>query len=368
MNRYLADIATYESLSRDEEVFLAREIAAGSLSAADKLICSNLWLPVKVANWYCARGILKFEDLVSEGNYGLIRAAYRFDPEYGARFTTYAVWWVRQSILQSLATHARTIRLPLNVYALLPKLVSCWDQLYEELERAPIAEEVASELQINASHVRLALAHLEETLSLAESSGSSMVTLLDIVSATVRSPDERLWHRSLGMSIQQAFDLLSSREAEVLRLYYGIAEELPLTLQAIGNRFGLTRERVRQIKQIALRKLETKPLEKEIRESLLPYLSGPDHRTVKAPEAFLRSLERFRRVPPDEELEQNRLLVGRGLRGRGRSANGEEVPESDLQIPKWLDDLVEEMLAEERKSALHDTYARVLAEAGTSGG
>jgi RNA polymerase primary sigma factor len=220
---------------------------------------------VSVAKKYQGQG-LSLADLINEGNYGLIKAAQRFDETRGFKFISYAVWWIRQAILQALAEQSRVVRLPLNRIGTISKIRKTSARLQQEHERAPNLEELAEELDIDVEKVREAMQHTGRHLSMdAPFNEEDDNSLLDVLpSDDGVTPDETLLDESVKIDIERALSMLHPREAEITRLYFGIGREHPLTLEEIGQRFGLTRERVRQIKEKALRKLRQKHRREEL--------------------------------------------------------------------------------------------------------
>ena len=209
---------------------------------------------------------LSLTDLINEGNYGLIKAAQRFDETRGFKFISYAVWWIRQAILQALAEQSRVVRLPLNRIGTISKIRKTSARLAQEHERAPNLEELANELEIGIEKVREAMQHTGRHLSMdAPFNDNDDNSLLDVLPSDEGiSPDDSLLDESVKIDIERALSLLHAREAEITRLYFGIGREHPLTLEEIGQRFGLTRERVRQIKEKGLRKLRQKHRRQEL--------------------------------------------------------------------------------------------------------
>jgi RNA polymerase primary sigma factor len=270
LDQYLQEIGQVPLLRPEEEVALARQIREGAQTALDALVRANLRFVVSVAKKYQGQG-LSLADLINEGNYGLIKAAQRFDETRGFKFISYAVWWVRQSILKALSDQVRTVRLPLNRVGTLSKMRKASAQLAQELGRQPTIEEIADVLGVKEDKVREGMQHSRRALSMDapfdEDDGNS---LLDVLADDDNSaPDEDLTNESLNIDIERALATLHPREAEITRLYFGIGHEQPLTLVEVGERFGLTRERVRQIKEKALRKLR----QKHRREELMAHLN-----------------------------------------------------------------------------------------------
>ncbi len=265
LDQYLQEIGQIPLLKPEEEVDLARRIKQGDQEALHKLTRANLRFVVSVAKKYQGQG-LTLADLINEGNYGLIKAAQRFDETRGFKFISYAVWWIRQAILQALAEQSRVVRLPLNRIGTISKIRKTSARLAQEHDRAPNIEELAKELDIDVEKVREAMQHTGRHLSMdAPFNEDDDNSLLDVLPDDDDiPPDETLLDESLKIDIERALSLLHPREAEITRLYFGIGREHPLTLEEIGQRFGLTRERVRQIKEKALRKLRQKHRREEL--------------------------------------------------------------------------------------------------------
>ncbi len=256
LERYLREIAREPLLSASEEVELARRARQGDSAALERLTKANLRFVVSVAKQFQNQG-LALADLINEGNLGLIKAATRFDETRGFKFISYAVWWIKQAILQALAEHSRIVRLPLNRVGALTRLRKTFSLLEQQFEREPTAQELAAALELSALDVADALQLAAREISLSvpfrpDDEASLMDTLANPDAA---APDSPLMDESLRAEIEAAFNCLAPREAEVIRLYYGFDQERPLTLEEIGARLGLTRERVRQIKENALRRL-----------------------------------------------------------------------------------------------------------------
>ncbi len=265
LDQYLQEIGQIPLLTPDEEVNLARRIKQADQDALHRLTRANLRFVVSVAKKYQGQG-LSLSDLINEGNYGLIKAAQRFDETRGFKFISYAVWWIRQAILQALAEQSRVVRLPLNRIGTISKIRKTSARLAQEHERAPNLEELANELEIDVEKVREAMQHTGRHLSMdAPFNENDDNSLLDVLPSDEDiSPDDSLLDESVKIDIERALSLLHPREAEITRLYFGIGREHPLTLEEIGQRFGLTRERVRQIKEKALRKLRQKHRREEL--------------------------------------------------------------------------------------------------------
>ena len=257
LDKYLHDIGKVELITAEEEVKLARLIKGGDQAALEKLTKSNLRFVVSVAKQYQNQG-LNLPDLINEGNLGLIKAAQRFDETRGFKFISYAVWWIRQSILQALAEQSRIVRLPLNKIGTINKINKAYAQLEQEFEREPKAEEIAILLDITEAEVKDSLRnssrHLSMDASLTQDDDNNMYDV--IKSEESPTPDTGLLYESLRMEINRVIAILPQREADILKLYFGLESKHPLTLEEIGEKFDLTRERVRQIKEKAIRRLK----------------------------------------------------------------------------------------------------------------
>jgi RNA polymerase primary sigma factor len=256
LDRYLQEIGEVPLLTPDEEIELARRIKKNDQIALEKLTKANLRFVVSVAKQYQNQG-LSLGDLINEGNLGLIKAAKRFDETRGFKFISYAVWWIRQSILQALAEQSRVVRLPLNRVGALNKIGKAFSNLEQEYEREPSASEIAEELEMTPYEVSDTLKISSKHLSLdAPFNQGDDNRLLDVIQDDLQPPpDDQLLDESLRVEVKRALTTLSDREAEVIKLYFGLEREHPLTLEEIGERFSLTRERVRQIKEKAIRRL-----------------------------------------------------------------------------------------------------------------
>ncbi|HEX9953217.1 MAG TPA: RNA polymerase sigma factor RpoD/SigA [Rubricoccaceae bacterium] len=259
LDQYLLEIGQISLLKVEDEVRLAQRIRAGDGDALHQLVRANLRFVVTVAKKYQGQG-LTLADLINEGNYGLIKAAQRFDETRGFKFISYAVWWIRQAILQALAEQSRVVRLPLNRIGTISKIRNASARLAQLHDRPPNVDELAAELDIAPEKVRDALRHTARHLSMdAPFNEDDDNSLLDVLESPGEiMPDETLIGESVKADIERALAGLLPREAEVTRLYFGIGREIPMTLEEIGQEFDLTRERVRQIKEKALRKLRQK--------------------------------------------------------------------------------------------------------------
>jgi len=256
LDLYLREIGETPLITADEEVRLAKKIKQGSKQALEALTKANLRFVVSVAKQYQNQG-LSLADVINEGNIGLIKAAKRFDETRGFKFISYAVWWIRQAILQALAEQIRIVRLPLNRVGTLHKIGKISSSLEQDLGREPSPDEIARELDLSEGEVSDTLKISNSHLSLdAPFSVSEDNSLIDILEDEYQpAPDEELLEHSLKLEIEKALDTLTPREAEVISLYFGLNYEKALTLEEIGARFSLTRERVRQIKEKAIRRL-----------------------------------------------------------------------------------------------------------------
>ena len=257
LDKYLQEIGKVDLITADEEVELAQRIKAGDQVALEKLTKANLRFVVSVAKQYQNQG-LTLPDLINEGNLGLIKAAQRFDETRGFKFISYAVWWIRQSILQALAEQSRIVRLPLNKIGSINKINKMYALLEQSQERAPSAEEIAKELDMTVNDVKESMKnsgrHLSMDAPLVEGEDSNLYDVLR--SGESPNPDRELIHESLQTEIERALETLTPREADVVRLYFGLSDQHPMTLEEIGETFDLTRERVRQIKEKAIRRLK----------------------------------------------------------------------------------------------------------------
>ncbi len=256
LDKYLQDISRIDLITAEEEVELAQKIKKGSQRALEKLVNSNLRFVVSVAKQYQNQG-LTLPDLINEGNFGLVKAAQRFDETRGFKFISYAVWWIRQSILQALAEQSRVVRLPLNKIGSINKINKTFSYLEQAHERPPSAEEIAEELGLSVAEVKQSLKNAGKHISMdapfTEGENSNMY---DVISASeTPMPDSELVKESIREEIGRVLQTLSEREADVVKLYYGIGQNSTMTLDEIGHTFDLTRELVRQIREKAIRKL-----------------------------------------------------------------------------------------------------------------
>ena len=269
LDKYLQEIGKVDLLTPDQEIELAIAIKKGDQRSLEMLVKANLRFVVSVAKQYQNQG-LSLGDLINEGNLGLIKAAKRFDETRGFKFISYAVWWIRQSILQALAEQSRIVRLPLNRVGALNKIGKAYSNLEQEFEREPSANELALELDMDINEVsdtlKISGRHVSMDAPFAQGEENR---LLDVLSNESQpSPDFILMTDSLKNEIERALSSLTERESEVIKLYFGLNEEHSLTLEEIGEKFNLTRERVRQIKEKAIRRLRHASRSKNLRTYL----------------------------------------------------------------------------------------------------
>ncbi|HEV7231805.1 MAG TPA: sigma-70 family RNA polymerase sigma factor [Bacteroidia bacterium] len=259
LDKYLQEIGRVELITAEEEVELARRIKQGDQSALEKLTKANLRFVVSVSKQYQNQG-LSLPDLINEGNLGLIKAAQRFDETRGFKFISYAVWWIRQSILQALAEQSRIVRLPLNKIGSINKINKTFAKLEQEFEREPSIDEIAIALELSPEDIKESMKnhgrHVSMDAPLANSDENTSNMYDVMTSEDSPSPEGGLINESLRREIERALTTLTSREADVVRLYFGLNGEHALTLEEIGEKFDLTRERVRQIKEKAIRRLK----------------------------------------------------------------------------------------------------------------
>ncbi len=269
LSRYLEEIGNYEPLPPAREVELAQRIHKGDQIALEELVKANLRFVVSVAKDYQGQG-LPLTDLINEGNLGLIKAAGRFDETRGFKFISYAVWWIRQSILQALAEHSRIVRLPLNRVGTISKITKTAEKLEAEIERSPNEEEIGRQLEMTPDEVidamRISRRHHSLNAPFRDGDKNSLIDV--IKDENQSSPDEPLMNDSLKDEIRQSLDTLKERERQVIKMYFGIDRDYALTLNEIGEEFNLTRERVRQIKEKAIRRLRHRSRSKTLRTYL----------------------------------------------------------------------------------------------------
>lgn len=259
LEKYLQEIGRVEMISTEEEARLARLIKSGDQKALDKLTKANLRFVVSVAKQYQSQG-LSLPDLINEGNLGLIKAAQRFDETRGFKFISYGVWWIRQSIMQAIAEQARIVRLPVNKVGLTKRISQAYSRLEQEFERPPSTDELATYLDVDADEIaatmNMASRHLSMDSPLSEGEENTLIDVLE--NGNADSADKKMIYKeSLGTEIQRSLSQLTPRQKEVICYFYGIGVDEPVSLEDLGIRYGLTRERMRQIKDNAIKKLQT---------------------------------------------------------------------------------------------------------------
>jgi RNA polymerase primary sigma factor len=266
LGQYLDEIRSISLIDADEEVQLAKRIKEGDCAALSKLVKSNLRFVVSIAKAYRNKG-LSLNDLINEGNLGLIRAAMRFDETKGYKFISYAVWWIRQGILQAIQENSRMIRLPQNKVGALNKISKTKSTLAQELEREPTAKEIANEMQMNQEDLDRYNEYNKQVLYLEDSIGShNSSQLMDLIhDPDTEQTDYNILNESLQDEIREALDSLSEKEATIIKLYFGINAECGMTLDEIAQQFKITKERVRQIKERGLTKLRYKARSKNLK-------------------------------------------------------------------------------------------------------
>ncbi len=268
LDKYLQEIGKVDLITAEMEVELAKKIRAGDTVALEKLTKANLRFVVSVAKQYQNNG-LTLGDLINEGNLGLIKAAMRFDETRGFKFISYAVWWIRQSILQALAEQSRVVRLPLNRVGTLNRISRAYSLLEQKFQREPSAGEVAEELDVSQEEIestmRYSGKHVSVNAPLIQGEESS---LLDVLANSEETPDEGMMVKSLQMEVSRALSTLTEREAEVISSYFGLNGTRSMSLEEIGDKFNLTRERVRQIKEKATRRLRHTSRSKSLKSYL----------------------------------------------------------------------------------------------------
>jgi len=256
LEKYFQEISKIDLITAEEEVELARRIREGDQVALNKLVNANLRFVVSTAKQYQGSG-LRLSDLINEGNIGLVKAAKRFDETRGFKFISYAVWWIRQSILQAISQNSRMVRLPLNKIGEISKIKKVFSALEQTHQRPPSAAEIANELDMSSAKVKLAMKnsgkHLSMDAPFQEGESSNLYNV--VASKDSSSPDDKMIKDSLSSDINQALKTLPDRESEIIRLYYGLGERTPKSLGEIGELFDITRERVRQIREKAIRML-----------------------------------------------------------------------------------------------------------------
>lgn len=269
LDKYLQEIGKVDLLTPDEEVDLAKRIRDGDQRALEKLTKANLRFVVSVAKQYQNQG-LSLGDLINEGNLGLIKAAQRFDETRGFKFISYAVWWIRQSILQALAEQSRLIRLPLNRVGTITKITRAAEKLEAEAERQPKGDEIGNQLEMSGDEVLMAMQYSRRHSSLhSPFQDGENSSLLDIIEDDqAEEPEANIMRESMSEEVTGALETLSGRERSVLEMYFGINRDSAMTLNEIGEEFDLTRERVRQIKEKAIQRLRHRSRSKSLRRYL----------------------------------------------------------------------------------------------------
>jgi RNA polymerase primary sigma factor len=271
LDQYFQEIGKYELLKPEEEIELAIKIKNGDMEAQNRLISANLRFVVSVAKMFQNQG-LSLGDLINEGNIGLVKAAQRFDETRGFKFISYAVWWIRQGIMSAIADQSRVVRLPLNRVANLTQLGRAYRELEQQFERKPTTEELAKILDITSDEVAYILQISGRQVSVdapIKNSDENKTTLMDLLpNEDHPTPDKNLMNDSLKNEVASILSTLDKREAEVIKLSFGIGSGQKATLEEIGERFNLTRERIRQIKEKALRKLRTSKRSDKLKDYL----------------------------------------------------------------------------------------------------
>lgn len=270
IEKYLQEIGKVDMVTPEEEVELARRIRTGDQAALERLVSANLRFVVSVAKKYQNLG-LPLNDIINEGNLGLVKAAQRFDETRGFKFISYAVWWIRQSIIQAIAENSRLVRLPLNKVGSLTKINKAFSALEQEFEREPTAEELANSLEIGEDEVKTTLSvasrHVSMDAPFEEGESNSLIDVL--INPDAESADTEMEYRySLSVETERSLSTLTEREREVIKLFYGIGVDNPMTLSDIGETLGLTRERVRQIKDKSISKLRAEARSGALKEYL----------------------------------------------------------------------------------------------------
>jgi RNA polymerase primary sigma factor len=269
LEKYLQEIGRVELISADEEVSLAQKIKLGDWTALEKLTKANLRFVVSVAKQYQNQG-MSLQDLINEGNVGLIKAAQKFDETRGFKFISYAVWWIRQSIMQALAEQSRIVRLPLNRIGTLNRINKAYAKLEQEFEREPNSNEIAKLLEVDEEEVKVSMKNAGRHLSMdAPLLSDDNNNLYDVIKSDESpDPEKDLINDSLKIEIERAISTLTPREADILRLFYGLNDAVPFSLDEIADKYELTRERVRQIKEKAIKRLKQTSRSKQLKAFL----------------------------------------------------------------------------------------------------
>lgn len=269
LEKYLHEISKVGLITADEEVALAQRIKMGDWSALERLTKANLRFVVSVSKQYQNQG-LSLQDIINEGNVGLIKAAQRFDETRGFKFISYAVWWIRQSIMQALAEQSRIVRLPLNRIGALSRINKAYAQLEQKFEREPNSSEIAKLLEVDEDDIKISMRNSGRHLSMdAPLLSDEDNNLYDVIgSDELPDSEKKLIHDSLKIEIERAISTLTAREADILRLHFGLNNNLPLSLDEIADKYELTRERVRQIKEKAIKRLKQTSRSKQLKAFL----------------------------------------------------------------------------------------------------
>lgn len=269
IDKYLSDVSKETMITPDEEVQLAVKIKQGDEASLNRMVSANLRFVISVAKQYQGHG-LTLEDLIAEGNIGLITAAKRFDETKGFKFISYAVWWIRQSIMQAIAENSRVVRLPLNKVSAIQKIAGAYSKLEQQFERAPTNEEISELIETNTDNIADLFTYSQKQVSvdapLMEGEDNSLLNVLE--NNNSNTPSDTLMRESLCRDIERVLVSLKKREADVVRLSFGLNGEPPMTLEEIANRLDLTRERIRQIREKALRVLRKKANSKLLKHYL----------------------------------------------------------------------------------------------------
>ena len=348
---YLDEIGKIDLIDREKEAKLAQRIRDGDTRALQELARANLRFVVFVAKRYQGQG-LSLPDLIAQGNYGLMKAAKRFDETQGNRFITYAVWWIRQTILKALSEHTKQVRLPSNRTQLILKINRVSRELLQVYGREPTVTELADKLEIDHRYVYEAHLHTQQYLQLKEPYDEDGMRLCDIISSGCEAPTSKLLKESLKVDIERVSSLLHAREAEIVRLYYGIYSEHPLTLAEIGKRLDLTRERVRQIKEKALRKLRQPNRRKYLQSYATPVANEYWNSVSNLMSSIASQLSLKTNAPSQEELEvAHRTYLRARFRTSSTKVEKTENPSAASGDPDSQSSLSELMMDFEKRTS-----------------
>lgn len=346
---YLDEIGKIDLIDRKKEAELAQRIREGETRALQQLARANLRFVVVVAKRYQGQG-LPLLDLIAEGNYGLMKAAKRFDETQGNRFITYAVWWIRQTILKALVEHTTQVRLPSNRAQLILKINRVSRELLQVYGREPTASELADQLDIDQRYVYEAHLHTQQYLELEEPYNEDGMRLCEIIPSGHEIPTSKLLKESLKVDIGRALSMLHAREAEITRLYFGLDRPSPLTLEDISKRFDLTRERVRQIKEKALRKLRQEHRREDLQSHVGPVMTTEPRDTISKLRSIVLQLSLKSDVPSHEELKSAHRAY---LRAQYRDSRDEEVARDE---PDPLKELIADFNKHESENELDRVF------------